>query len=77
MLVLSADVILQDSVLARIIHIKIFLFFYLSVLVSSGGVTAQITRGDITMGNGVIHIIDRMLGFVYNTAVEQIAEDAG
>ena len=46
-----------------------------SVSVSSGGVTAQIIRGNITVENGVIHIIDRMLGFIYNTAIEQIGED--
>ena len=45
-------------------------------MVTSGGVSAMIERGNITVANGVIHIIDRMLGFVYNTAIEQIDHDA-
>ena len=47
-----------------------------AVSVSSGGVTAEIIQGNITLNNGVLHIIDRMLGFVYNTAIEQIGQDA-
>ena len=50
--------------------------FNFTVSVSSGGVTAQIIRGNITLANGVLHVIDRMLGFVYNTAIEQIGQDA-
>ncbi|KAL4216515.1 hypothetical protein ACF0H5_024238 [Mactra antiquata] len=46
------------------------------VLVKSGGVTAMIEQGNITTRNGVIHIIDRMFGYVYNSAREQIAIDA-
>ena len=47
-----------------------------AVSVSSGGVTAEIIQGNITLNNGVLHIIDGMLGFVYNTALEQIEQDA-
>jgi hypothetical protein len=36
----------------------------------------MIERGNITVRNGVIHIIDRMFGFVYNSAREQISQDA-
>ncbi|XP_052261355.1 uncharacterized protein LOC127865553 isoform X1 [Dreissena polymorpha] len=42
------------------------------MLVRSGGVTAQITQGNITVQNGVIHLIDRMLGYVYFNVREQI-----
>ena len=48
---------------------------FVAVSVSSGDVTAQIVRGNITVANGVIHVIDRLLGFVYNSALEQIQQD--
>ncbi|XP_060558618.1 fasciclin-1-like [Ruditapes philippinarum] len=35
-----------------------------TVLVKCGGVTAMIEQGNITVRNGVIHIIDRMFGLV-------------
>jgi len=41
-------------------------------MVRSGGVTAEIVRGNITVDNGVIHFIDRMLGFVYYSVRESI-----
>ena len=44
--------------------------------VKAGGVTAKIITGNIPVANGVIHVIDEMLGFVYKTAFEQINEDA-
>ncbi|XP_050398114.1 transforming growth factor-beta-induced protein ig-h3 [Patella vulgata] len=45
------------------------------VYISGGGVNAEITKGNMTVQNGAIHIIDSVLGFVYNTAREQIQLD--
>ena len=42
------------------------------VSVSSEGVTASIVEGDITVVNGVVHVVDQLLGFVYNNVREQI-----
>ena len=50
--------------------------FCLSVYVSGGGVTARLTTGNIRVDNGVIHVTDKMLGFIYQTALEHIQEDA-
>ncbi|XP_071098849.1 fasciclin-1-like [Haliotis cracherodii] len=47
-----------------------------SVYVSAGGVNALISRGNLTLSNGVIHFVDSLLGFVYNTAREQIQLDS-
>ncbi|XP_070178642.1 fasciclin-1-like isoform X4 [Littorina saxatilis] len=43
-----------------------------AVFVSSGGVTAQVVRGNITCRNGAIHFIDTLLGYKYNTAKDEI-----
>ena len=42
------------------------------VSVSSEGVTASIVEGDIPVANGVVHVVDQLLGFVYNNVREQI-----
>ncbi|KAK3094568.1 hypothetical protein FSP39_003488 [Pinctada imbricata] len=44
-------------------------------LVNSFGVSAEIKRGNITVENGVLHIVDQLLGFVYNNIREQITVD--
>ncbi|XP_076439130.1 fasciclin-1-like [Babylonia areolata] len=43
-----------------------------AVFVNSGGVTAQIVRGNITCTNGAVHFIDTLLEYVYNTARDEI-----
>jgi hypothetical protein len=43
--------------------------------VGGGTVTARINPANITVLNGVVHQIDQILGFVYMTAMEQIAID--
>ncbi|CAG5119675.1 unnamed protein product [Candidula unifasciata] len=49
---------------------------YVTGALSSGRtVTARITPANITVINGVVHQIDQLLGFVYNSAVEEISID--
>ena len=36
----------------------------------------MITTANIRATNGVIHVTNKMLGFIYQTALEQIQEDA-
>ncbi|CAE1294173.1 unnamed protein product [Acanthosepion pharaonis] len=48
---------------------------YEQVFVTSGDTTAQIVLGNVTVGNGVIHMIDNLLGFTYNNVMEQIIGD--
>ncbi|PVD36338.1 hypothetical protein C0Q70_03317 [Pomacea canaliculata] len=43
-----------------------------TVFVSGGAVTAQVVQGNITAMNGVVHFIDTLLGYVYNTALDEI-----
>nr|XP_022310525.1 fasciclin-1-like [Crassostrea virginica] len=43
-----------------------------NVSVSSEGVIASIVEGDIPVANGVVHVVDQLLGFVYNNVREQI-----
>ncbi|KAL8584090.1 hypothetical protein ACOMHN_022430 [Nucella lapillus] len=43
-----------------------------AVFVNSGGVTAQITHGNITCKNGAVHFVDTLLGFIYNSAKDEI-----
>ena len=43
-----------------------------TVYVSSGGVIARIVLGNVTCLNGVVHFIDTMLGYVYNTARDEV-----
>ncbi|XP_025082333.1 fasciclin-1-like [Pomacea canaliculata] len=43
-----------------------------TVFVSSGAVTAQVVHGNITAKNGVVHFVDSLLGYVYNTALDEI-----
>ena len=43
-----------------------------TVFVSKGGVTAEIVRGNITCMNGALHFIDTLLGYIYNTAKDEI-----
>jgi hypothetical protein len=58
-------------------HTHMYLFFvFHAVYVSSGGVTSEITMGNITVNNGVIHVCDTLLGYVYYTVRQQIAEDS-
>ncbi|CAG2195704.1 unnamed protein product [Mytilus edulis] len=49
---------------------------HITFYVNSGGVTSAITLGNITVNNGVIHVCDRLLGFIYNTVRQQISEDS-
>ncbi|CAG5119676.1 unnamed protein product, partial [Candidula unifasciata] len=49
--------------------------FWCCALSSGRTVTARITPANITVINGVVHQIYQLLGFVYNTAVEEIAID--
>ena len=56
-------------------HMYLFFVFY-AVYVNSGGVTSEITMGNITVNNGVIHVWDTLLGYAYNTVRQQIAEDS-
>ncbi|KAL5019551.1 hypothetical protein ScPMuIL_002443 [Solemya velum] len=46
------------------------------IFVYSGGVSAEIVYGNITVNNGVIHVVDTLLGFIYYTCLEQIEKDA-
>lgn len=47
-----------------------------TVFVNSGGVTAEIKKGNVTVTNGVIHVCDTLLGYIYNTVRQQIAVDS-
>jgi hypothetical protein len=42
------------------------------VYVNSGGVTGEITHGNITAWNGVVHFVDTLLGYKYNTVRDEI-----
>lgn len=44
--------------------------------VNSDGVSAAIIEGNITVSNGVVHIVDQLLGFVYNNIREQIQQES-
>ncbi|BFZ13611.1 hypothetical protein BsWGS_16650 [Bradybaena similaris] len=49
---------------------------YVTGALSSGRtVTARINPANITVINGVVHQIDQLLGFVYKSAIEEIAYD--
>jgi Fasciclin domain len=50
-------------------------FVPVTVYVSNNCVQAKITQGNITALNGVIHMIDHILGFVYLDAFTQIQRD--
>nr|XP_011435844.1 fasciclin-1 isoform X1 [Crassostrea gigas] len=47
-----------------------------NVYVNSDGVSAAIIEGNITVSNGVVHIVDQLLGFVYNNIREQIQQES-
>ncbi|XP_061190847.1 uncharacterized protein LOC133198963 [Saccostrea echinata] len=49
--------------------------FGYNVYVNSGGVSADITEGNVTVTNGVVHVVDQLLGFVYNNIREQIQRE--
>ncbi|KAK3598511.1 hypothetical protein CHS0354_001050 [Potamilus streckersoni] len=44
--------------------------------VIGGDVSAAVLQGNITVFNGVVHVIDRIFGYAYFTAMEQINADA-
>lgn len=44
--------------------------------VNSDGVSAAIIEGNITVSNGVVHVVDQLLGFVYNNIREQIQQES-
>ncbi|OWF39283.1 fasciclin-1-like [Mizuhopecten yessoensis] len=46
------------------------------VYVNSEGVDASIVRGNITVYNGVIHVVDHLLGYVYNSVRETITQES-
>ncbi|XP_061190363.1 uncharacterized protein LOC133198258 [Saccostrea echinata] len=46
-----------------------------NVYVNSDGVSAAIIEGNITVTNGVVHVVDQLLGFVYNNVREQILQE--
>ncbi|XP_062591198.1 uncharacterized protein LOC134252705 isoform X1 [Saccostrea cucullata] len=46
-----------------------------NVYVNSDGVSAAIVEGNITVSNGVVHVVDQLLGFVYNNIREQIQRE--
>ena len=46
-----------------------------AVYVSNNCVQAKITKANMTMLNGVVHMIDNLLGFVYMDAYTQIRMD--
>ncbi|GAB1606581.1 transforming growth factor-beta-induced protein ig-h3-like [Argonauta hians] len=48
---------------------------YDQVSVISGESTANIVLGNLTVGNGVVHVVDKLLGYVFNTVMEQIRND--
>lgn len=47
-----------------------------SVYINSGGVVGEITYGNVTCKNGVVHYIDTLLGYKYNTAKDEIEINA-
>lgn len=47
-----------------------------NVYVNSDGVSAAIIEGNITVSNGVVHVVDQLLGFVYNNIREQIQQES-
>lgn len=47
----------------------------LTVTVDGGGVNATIVTANIAATNGVIHIIDRVLGIPYTTVYEKLKSD--
>ncbi|XP_064596244.1 fasciclin-1-like [Liolophura sinensis] len=46
------------------------------VYVMSEGVNAEITFGNITVANGVLHVVDSILGYRYNSALQQVESDS-
>lgn len=53
-----------------------WIHFLLAVYVNSDGVSAAIIEGNITVSNGVVHVVDQLLGFVYNNIREQIQQES-
>ncbi|XP_062597812.1 uncharacterized protein LOC134259226 isoform X2 [Saccostrea cucullata] len=47
-----------------------------NVYVYSGGSGAAIMEGNITLSNGVVHVVDQLLGLVYNTIRDQIQKES-
>lgn len=50
--------------------------FAFPVYVMSEGVNAEVTFGNITVANGVLHVVDSILGFKYNSALQQVEMDS-
>ncbi|XP_033725389.1 fasciclin-1-like [Pecten maximus] len=46
------------------------------VYVNSEGVDAAIVQGNITVYNGVVHVVDQLLGYVYHSVRETITQDS-
>lgn len=46
-----------------------------TLMVEAGGVKATVIQEDIAATNGVIHIIDRVLGVPYTTILERLRTD--
>ncbi|KAH1026424.1 hypothetical protein HUJ05_000094 [Dendroctonus ponderosae] len=43
--------------------------------VEGGGVNATVIQPDLAAKNGIIHIIDRVLGVPYSTILEKVSTD--
>lgn len=48
----------------------------ITVSVEGGGVNATVIQPDIGALNGIVHIIDRVLGFPTQTVIEKLSSDA-
>ena len=55
-----------------IIIIVVILLFHRLVYVSNTCAQGMVTHGNITVKNGVVHIVDGLLGYVYSDAITQL-----
>lgn len=46
-----------------------------TMTVEGGGVNATVIQPDLAAKNGIIHIIDRVLGVPYSTVLEKLSTD--
>lgn len=46
-----------------------------TLTVEGGGVNATVTQPDLVAENGVVHIIDRVLGVPYTTVLDKLRTD--